>query len=168
MTVGRTPSVALAVLLLVMPGCSITWREPQLEPLNTNRFYDADLEATCDAAQSVVEGLGLEVDDSQREERACLIATDYKVLADAGEDPLEHLGDVALIGPGPFIGGRYTVTVTGRGSRDGGTRLKVVTRIEGYINQEFGYQVLRSTGLIEERVFERVGSRLGAEPQLTR
>lgn len=168
MSVGRIPSVALAVLLLVLPGCTITWREPQLEPLNTNRFYDAELEAACEAAESVVRSLGLEVDESQREERACLIATDYKVLADAGEDPLEQLDEVALIGPGPFIGGRYTVTVTGRGSRDGGTRLKVVTRIEGYINEEFGYQVLRSTGVIEERVFERVGDRLGAEPLVTR
>lgn len=168
MAAARTPVIVLVSLLMALPACTITWREPELVPLDTNRFYDAGLEETCDAAEQVIGELGLEMEETQREERACLLATDYNVFADQGEDPIRNLDEVAIIGPGPFIGGRYTLTVTGRSSRDGGTRLKVVTRIEGYINEEFGYQVLRSTGVIEERVFDAVSNRVGAEPQPTR
>lgn len=159
----------LAIAILVaLPACKITWREPTLEPLNTNRFYDAELEETCEASTSVLEEFELEIDETQREEGACLIETDYRVLPDTGEDPIDHLEEVAITGRGPFIGGRYAVTITGRASRDEGTRLKVVTRIEGYINEEFGYQVLRSEGLIEDRIFQAVGDRLGVDPVETR
>lgn len=155
---GRALSV---VLLVALPACKITWREPRLEPLNTNRFYAAELEATCTAARDMVQQFGLEVTEFQDEERACLVDTDWRVLPDSGEDAIDHLDEVAITGPGPFIGGRYTVTITGRASRDAGTRLKVVARIEGYVNEEFGYQVLRSKGLIESRMFAAVGTTLG-------
>lgn len=156
--------VLSAALLVALPACKITWREPRLEPLNTNRFYAAELDETCDAARNAVQEFGLEVSEFRGEEGACLVDTGWHVLSDTGEDPLNHLEDVAIVGPGPFIGGRYTVTVTGRASRDEGTRLRVVTRIEGYINEEFGYQVLRSKGLLEERMFAEIGDRLGTPP----
>ena len=166
----RHPSRAwLAIVILAaLPACKITWREPTLQPLNTNRFYAAELSEACQAARAVVTSFGLEVTEMTEQERACLVDTDFKVLADDGDDPTEHLNRVAFTGAGRFIGGRYTVTVTGRGVRDGGTRVKVVTRVEGYINEEFGYQVLRSTGLLEERMFADIGQRLGVDAQETR
>ena len=162
---ARLPAL---MCLLALPACQITWREPKLEPLNSNRFYAAELPGTCDALESVIADFGLTSKEVRREESACLVETDFRVLADSGDDPIDHLRRIAIIGPGPFIGGRYTVTLTGRGVRDGGSRVKVVARVEGYINEEFGYQVLRSTGLIEGRMFASLGETLGTEPVETR
>ena len=154
----------LLPLLLSMGACQITWREPVIEPLNTNRFYDAELAPTCDAAEEVVQSLGLILEDVQRENNACLLDTGFSVFSDEGDDPMNHLGRVAMVGAGGFIGGRYTITVTTRDVRNGGTRVRVSTRIEGYVNEEFGYQVLRSNGVIESNVFDAIGMRLGAAP----
>lgn len=151
-------------MLLVMGGCQITWREPVIEPLNTNRFYDAELAPTCDAAEQVVQALGLTLGDVQRENNACLLDTEFRVFSDEGDDPMNHLGRVAMVGAGGFIGGRYTLTVTTRDVRNGGTRVRVSTRIEGYVNEEFGYQVLRSNGLIESNIFDAIGDQLGTTP----
>lgn len=160
----RLARVLSAAVLVTLPACKITWREPTLEPLNTNRFYAAELNAVCDASRDTLEDLGLAETEFRQEDGACLLDTGWRVLSDTGEDPTNHLDEVAIIGPGPFIGGRYTVTITGRASRDEGTRLRVVTRIEGYINQEFGYQVLRSKGLLEDRIFAAIGDELGTPP----
>ena len=154
----------LLPLLLGMSACQITWREPVIEPVNTNRFYDAELEPTCDAAEQVVQSLGLALEDVQREDSACLLDTKFRVFSDEGDDPTNHLGRVAMVGAGGFIGGRYTLTVTTRDVRNGGTRVRVSTRIEGYVNEEFGYQVLRSNGLLERSIFEAIGAQLGAPP----
>jgi hypothetical protein len=156
--------LALVPLLLTFGACQITLREPVIEPLNTNRFFDAALEPTCDAAEQVVEALGLAIEDVQREGNACLLDTKFKVFSDEGDNPLDHLAKVAMVGAGGFIGGRYTLTVTTRDVRNGGTRVRVSSRIEGYVNEEFGYQVLRSNGTIEAGVFDAIGSRLGAAP----
>ena len=118
------------LVLLALPACQITWREPVLQPLNSNRYYDSGLETTCAAALQVVTRLGLSVKESQEEERACLLETDFKVLSDFGDDPTEYLDKVAFVGVGPFIGGRYTLTVTTRDVRNSGTRVKVTTRVE--------------------------------------
>ncbi len=152
------------LVLFALPACQITWREPVLQPLNSNRYYDSSLEITCAAAREVVTRLGLSVKESQEEERACLLETVFKVLSDSGDDPTEYLDKVAFVGVGPFIGGRYTLTVTTRDVRNSGTRVKVTTRVEGYVGEEFGYQVLRSKGLIEERVFAAIGESIGATP----
>lgn len=154
----------LLPLLLSVGACQITWREPVIEPLNTNRFYDAELASTCDAAEQVVQALGLTLEDVQRQDNACLLDTKFSVFSDSGDDPMDHLGQVAMVGAGGFIGGRYTLTVTTRDVRNGGTRVRVSTRIEGYVNEEFGYQVLRSNGLIESNIFDAIGARLGAAP----
>ncbi len=164
MPTRRPVRASLLLVVLALPACQITWREPVLQPLNSNRYYDSTLETTCAAAEQVVTRLGLTVKESQQEERACLLETEFKVLSDIGEDPTEHLDRVAFVGVGPFIGGRYTLTVTTRNVRDSGTRVKVSTRVEGYINEEFGYQVLRSRGIIEERVFAAIGVSVGAAP----
>ncbi len=154
----------LLPLLLVTGACQITWREPVIEPVNTNRFFDAELAPTCDAAEQVVQALGLALEDVQREDTACLLDTKFSVFPDEGDDPIDHLKSVAMVGAGGFIGGRYTLTVTTRDVRNGGTRVRVSTRIEGYVNEEFGYQVLRSNGLLERSIFDAIGVKLGADP----
>ena len=163
-TLRGTRAFLALPLLLLLPACQITLREPVIEPLNTNRFYDAELEATCDAVDETVRAYGLVIEDTQREGTACLIDTEFKVFSDVGDDPINRLDRVAFVGVGGFIGGRYAVTVTTRNVRNGGTRVRVSTRIEGYVNEEFGYQVLRSNGLIEGRMFSDIGERLGAPP----
>ncbi len=154
----------LLVALAALPACTITWREPTIQPLNTSRFYAAELNPTCDAAQQAAATLGVPIQEVQQQERACLISTDFKVLPDTGENPLDHLKEVAWVGVGGFIGGRYSLTITARTVRDGGTRVRITTRIEGYVNEEFGYQVLRSKGLIESHLFDAIGQRLGTPP----
>ena len=169
MRIRRSAQRGLLLPLLLSAGaCQITWREPVIEPLNTNRFYDAALEPTCDAAEQVVQALGLTLEDVQREDTACLLDTEFSVFSDEGDDPMNHLGRVAMVGAGGFIGGRYTLTVTTRDVRNGGTRVRVSTRIEGYVNEEFGYQVLRSNGLIESNIFDAIGAQLGAAPEQAR
>ena len=158
----RLVRASTLLVVLALSACQITWREPVLQPLNSNRYYDSALETTCKAAEQVVLRFGLSVKESKAEERACLLETNFKVLSDAGDDPTEHLDRIALVGVGPFIGGRYILTVTTRNVRDSGTRVKVTARVEGYISEEFGYQVLRSRGLIEERVFTAIGDTVGA------
>jgi len=156
-----SPRPFVAGLLLLVSACTITWKEPVLEPLNSSRFYAAEIGDTCTAVQKVISDFGFQIKDDQRQEKACLIDTEFKVFSDTGDDPTEHLKKVAWTGAGGFIGGRYTMTVTSRNARDGGTRVRVTTRIEGYVNEEFGYQVLRSRGLIEDRVFGAIGTQLG-------
>jgi hypothetical protein len=164
----RALRLAILPLLLSFGACQITWREPTIEPLNTNRFFDSGLDQTCDAAEQVVQQIGLAIEDVQREDNACLLETDFKVFSDEGDNPMDHLGRVAMVGVGGFIGGRYTLTVTTRDVRNAGTRVRVTTRIEGYVNEEFGYQVLRSNGTIETTVFDAIGARLGETAQQAR
>jgi len=164
----RTWRVLATLTILALPACTITWREPTLQPLNANRFYASAVNTTCHAAEQVIKDFGLTIKSAQYEERACLIETDFKVLSDTGDEPANHLKKVAWTGVGGFIGGRYTVTATGRSVRDGGTRVRVTTRIEGYINEEFGYQVLRSRGVIEDALFASLGEAVGEPPTETR
>lgn len=158
------PRLCGLLLLILLPACQLTFREPRLEPLNTSRFYDAEIGPTCDALAEMASELGLPVESDQREDNACLIETGFRVFSDTGGDPTDNLKTAAHIGVGGFIGGRYWLTLTGRDVRDGGTRVRATVRIEGYINEEFGYQVLRSRGVIEQRIFDGVGTRLGAAP----
>lgn len=152
-----------AMLLVALPACSITWRQRPIEPLDTDRTYAAGFEDAWAAIERTVTGIELEVRDRQQEDGVGLLETGYSVLSDTGDD-INRLDKIAYAGPGGFIGGRYTLTVTVRSLRSGDTRVKVNTRIEGYVNEEFGYQVLRSRGLIEDRIFTRIGTALGTEP----
>ena len=152
-----------ALLLLALPACTVTWRQRPIEPLDTDRTYAAAFEETWAAVERTVAGMEMEVRDRQQEGGVGLLETGYRVLSDMGDD-VNRLERIAYIGPGGFIGGRYTLTVTVRSLRSGDTRVKVNTRIEGYVNEEFGYQVLRSRGLIEDRIFTQIGTALGTEP----
>ncbi len=156
--------LTLALMLLSLPACTIHWRQPRIEPLNTNRIYDAEFSGACAAAESVIAEFGLSVKESRQEDNACLVESGFRVFPDTGDKPTDHLDRVAITGAGGFIGGRYTVTLTVRGVRNESTRVKVVTRVEGYINEEFGYQVLRSTGVIEREMFAALGRLLGTTP----
>lgn len=161
MTIRGLSRLALvAGLLAAVPACTITWREPTIEPLDNDRVYAAGLESACAAAERVVRDFGLEVQETREQGGACLVESDFRVLPDIGDDPVDHLDEVAYVGVGGFIGGRYAVTVTAR-SREDNTRIKVVTRIEGYVNEEFGYQVLRSRGVIEREMFAALADHLG-------
>jgi hypothetical protein len=149
-------------MLASVMGCQVTFREPKLEPLNTSRFFEAELGPTCDALEAMAGSLGLAIENIRREDTACMVETGFRVFSDTGDDPANHLSRAAYTGVGGFIGGRYFLTLTGRDVRDGGSRVRATVRIEGYINEEFGYQVLRSKGVIEERIFAGVAERVGA------
>lgn len=165
MSNARTlPRLCSLLLLVLLPACQLTFREPRLEPLNTSRFYDAEIGPTCDAMAAMAAELGVPIESDQREDNACLIQTGFRVFSDTGDDPTQKLRTAAHTGVGGFIGGRYWLTLTGRDVRDGGTRVRATVRVEGYINEEFGYQVLRSRGVIEQRIFDGIGARLGAPP----
>lgn len=161
----RSP-VAAALLLLSLPACSVQFREPTIERLDPDRSYDAACDPTWGTTQEVLEELGAEISEIERRDQAGLITTDFTVLSDIGAD-INHLDRVAYSRGGSFIGGRYALTVTVRCLQDGRSKVKVVTRIEGYMGEELGYQVLRSTGLLEREIFRRIGARLGAEPAAT-
>lgn len=159
--------LAVIILLLVaLPGCTITWREPTIEPLDNDRVYRTSLEPACDAAEQVVRDFGFEVKETRGQGDACLVESDFQVFPDVGERPSDHLDEVAYVGAGGFIGGRYAVTLSAR-AREDNTRIKVVTRIEGYVNEEFGYQVLRSKGIIEREMFSALAEQLGTPAEQT-
>ena len=61
----RAQSAILLIPVLLITGCQVTWREPVIEPLNTNRFYDAQLGDTCDAVEVVVQDLALQIEDTR-------------------------------------------------------------------------------------------------------
>ena len=161
-TNDRSPLV-VALLLVALPACQITWRQRPVEPLDRDRKYEMQYDQTWVAVQQVMRGFGLEVKEQRQEGDVGLVDTEFKVLSDTDED-VNRLNKVAYTGPGGFIGGRYAMTVTVRGLNSGETKVKVVTRVEGFINEEYGYQVLRSTGLLENEVFVRIGNQLGTEP----
>lgn len=159
----RVQRVAAAALLLWLPACSVSVREPTIEPLDTDRRYQAACDPTWESTLGVIEEMPPAVEERERRERAGLITTGFAVLSDTGAE-INHLDQVAFSRGGRFIGGRYALTVTVRCLEEQETKVKVVSRIEGYVNQEMGYQVLRSKGLLEEEVFARIGESLGTPP----
>lgn len=154
----------VAVLLASLPACTITFREKPLLPVENDRNFSVGFQEGCwNTTQTVVEGFGPEIKEVRLEEenRAGLIVTDFAVLPDTGPD-VKHLKKVAHTGNAGFIGGRYALTVTVREIRGERCKVKVVSRIEGYLGQEYGYQVLRSTGLLEEEILTRIGQELSS------
>lgn len=160
----RTRVVA-ALMLLALPACSVTFRQKPIEPLDTDRNYDTTIQAAWSGVKQVIEEWPYRISDESfdADNNAGMIVTDYWVLPDLGEDH-HQLKKVAYAQGAPFIGGRYTLTATVREIRGGHAKVKVVARIEGYMGEEYGYQVLRSTGLIEETIFNRLNETLGAVP----
>lgn len=155
----------VGLLLLALPACTITFREKPIEPLDTDRNFPVALDSCWETTSDVIRQFPPEIKESrfEPENEAGLIVTDFAVLPDRGE-PHQHLDNIAYSRGARFIGGRYTLTTTLRKIRDGSCKVKVVARIEGYLGEEYGYQVLRSKGLLEETVFNRIEQRLGTAP----
>lgn len=136
-----------------------TWRQPEIQPLQPVRYAAATVADVCAAMRDVLGSLDLELLEDTGEDAACVLETDYKRLTETGGN-IERLDDVAYLGnQGFFAHGRYLVTATMRATSEG-SRIRVTVRIEGY---DGGYRQLRSRGLIERAVFERLADNLGIE-----
>lgn len=151
---------AAAVLLLALPACTITFRERPLEPVDDDRNFDAPVQETWEVVQEVVHGFVDEIQRVEFEDDAGIIVTEFAVLPDVGP-PHQQLDEVALAQGYPFIGGRYSLTVTVRQVQGGQSKVRVVPRLEGYLGEEYGYQTLRTTGVLEQELFNRISGRLG-------
>lgn len=147
---------------LLATACSVTWRQPEIRPLNPVRQFAVPAAALCDALLGALGELDLEAEAVTIEADACLVETGYRRLT-GGDDPLEQLREVAHTAGGDFFShGRFLVTASVR-ELDEGSRIRLTTRIEGF---DAGYRVLRSTGLIEEELFERIAAKLkGPAPE---
>jgi hypothetical protein len=166
-SLSRIPTrLAAAALLLALPACTVTFRRKPIEPIDNDRNYDVDVAACWDSSRQVVTDFtsGIEREDFDATKNTGLLVTDYAVFADTGDDDWRHLKRVAYSQGAPFIGGRYQLTLTTRTIRGGACKVRVVARIEGYMGEEYGYQALRSTGVLEQQIFDRISTALGTEP----
>lgn len=154
---------AAVALLLTLPACTITFRKKPLEPVDDDRSFDAPVTRTWEVVQDVVTDFVDEIERTEFEDDAGIIVTEFAVLPDTGPR-YQHLDEVALAQGYPFIGGRYSLTVTVRQVQGGQSKVRVVPRLEGYLGQEYGYQALRTTGVLEQELFNRISQRLGVEP----
>lgn len=154
---------AAIVLLLVLPACTITFRKKPLEPVDDDRSFDAPVARTWEVVQQVVTDFVKGVERVEFEDDAGIIVTEFAVLPDTGPD-YQRLDEVALAQGYPFIGGRYSLTVTVRQVQGGQSKVRVVPRLEGYLGEEYGYQALRTTGVLEQELFNRISNQLGVAP----
>ena len=153
-------------LLIALPACSVTFRRKPIEPLDNDRNYEVAIEQCWETSKQVVTDFvsGIEDQTYAPGNQAGMIVTEFAILSDTGDDDYNHLKRVAYARGASFIGGRYQLTVTTRLIRGGRCKVRIVARIEGYMGEEFGYQTLRSTGVIEEEIFGRISTALGTEP----
>lgn len=163
----RSPGLAIA--LVVTAACSVTWRQPEIKPLNPTRQYPATVAAACGAVIAALQQLDMVVDDAQgaaaategSAAAACLVQTEHRRLPESG-DSFNYLDKVAYVGPADFFShGRVAVTTSVRAAAGELTRVRLTTRIEGY---DAGYRLLRSRGLIEEALFARIEQMLDVSP----
>jgi hypothetical protein len=165
--VKRIPTrLAAIVLLLALPGCTVTFRRKPIEPIDNDRNYEVDVTECWDASRQVVADFanGVESESFEPQNQAGMLVTDYAVFADTGDEDWRHLRRVSYSQGAPFIGGRYQITLTTRTMRGGACKVRVVARIEGYMGEEYGYQALRSNGTLEQEIFGRISIALGTEP----
>ncbi len=156
----RTQTILALLLAALVPACSVTLREPVVQPLDPSRIYATDLEPVCDALEATLAGLGLTIANTVAERTACLSETEHLRLSDTG-DAINHLDEVAYVGNQNFFShGRYLLAVSARPGPQG-VSVRVTSRIEGY---DAGYRLLRSTGLIEQTFFDRLSEQLATEP----
>lgn len=149
------------VLLAALPACSVTWRRPEVAPLDPVRVYPVAGSSACDAALQVLEELGLDGKATMRREQACILESDYQRLG-TGPAGFDRLQDVAYVGGADlFSHGRYLLTASIREGDDGNARVRFTARIEGY---DGGYRTVRSNGAVEKDAFERLSRRLGIDP----
>jgi hypothetical protein len=165
--VNRIPTrLAAVVVLIALPACTVTFRRKPIEPIDNDRNYAVDVVACWDSSQQAIADFvdGIESASFDPSNSTGLLVTDYAVFADTGDADWRHLKRVAYSQGAPFIGGRYQLTLTTRTIRGGACKVRVVARIEGYIGEEYGYQALRSTGVLEQEIFNRISAALGLEP----
>ncbi len=161
----RHHSLLAGTLLLVAVttplGCQVTWREPEVQQPDPVVIFPAELARTCAQLRVTVRLLGSALDKDTLEADACLLESAHIELTDTG-DPIDHLDEVAYVGnPNPFSSARYKITATVRPTTQGNVRVHLATRIEGF---DGDYRVLRSRGLIERTVVERLAELLGVKP----
>ena len=155
------PYALTALLIVALPACSITLREPEVQPLNPLRTYADRPANVCEAVANVITALPMSITADNRQDDSCLIETDYRRINDTGEE-LDRLRDVAYVGNQNFFShGRFLLTVAIRSTGETTVRVRITSRIEGY---DAGYQHLRSTGQIENAVFDRLSEELGSDP----
>ena len=163
----RVPTrVAAVVLLLALPACTVTFRRKPIEPIDNDRNFEVGVETCWQTSRQVVVDFTSGVEDEQYDttNQTGLLVTDYAVFSDTGDEDFNHLRRVAYSQGAPFIGGRYQLTLTTREIRGGSCKVRVVARIEGYMGEEYGYQALRSTGILEQELFDRISGALGVAP----
>ncbi len=167
-TLTRVPIrvIAVVVLLVALPACTVTFRRKPIVPLDNDRNFDIGVQTCWDTSRQVVTDFasGIDDEDFDPQNKAGLLVTKYAVFSDSGPDDWRHLKKVAYSQGAPFIGGRYQLTLTTRTIRGGACKVRVVARIEGYMGEDYGYQALRSTGLLEQEIFDRISKALGTEP----
>jgi len=158
--------LAALVCLLALPACTVTFRRKPIEPIDSDRNFDINVQECWNASRQVVADFANGVDEESFDATAetGLLVTKYAVFADTGEEDWKYLRRVSYSQGAPFIGGRYQLTLTARHLRGGACKVRVVARIEGYMGEEYGYQALRSTGVIEQEIFDRISAQLGIEP----
>lgn len=158
--------IAVVLLLAALPACTVTFRRKPIVPIDNDRNFDVDVQSCWDTSTKVVADFTSGVDEQEfdPQNNTGLMVTKYAVFSDSGDNDWQHLKRVAYAQGAPFIGGRYQLTLTTRTIRGGACKVRVVARIEGYMGEEYGYQALRSTGLLEQEIFDRISAALGTEP----
>ena len=146
---------------LFVAGCSVTWRQPEIRPLNPVRTYAVALEDACEAVPAAYGTLEIEVAERREAQGSCLFESAPRTLT-GGDERLERLRDIAYVSAADsFTRGRYTVTAALRRGAGGDVRIRLTARIEGY---EGAYRVLRSNGTLEDELFARISAILGVDP----
>ena len=166
LTTGAIRVVTAVVLVVALPACTVTFRRKPIVPIDNDRNYNVSVQTCWDTSKKVVTDFtsGVEEEDFDPQNNAGLLVTRYAVFSDSGENDWQYLREVSYSQGAPFIGGRYQLTLTTRTVRGGACKVRVVARIEGYMGEEYGYQALRSTGLLEQEIFNRISADLGTEP----
>lgn len=158
--------IAAGVLLTTLPACTVTFRRKPIEPIDNDRNFAVEMPDCWGTSRQIVADFagGVDQEDFDIQNNTGLMVTRYAVFADTGNEDWRHLRRVSYSQGAPFIGGRYQLTLTTRVIRGGACKVRVVARIEGYMGEEYGYQALRSTGLLEQELFDRISTQLGVEP----
>lgn len=156
------PATALLLLVLASPlACQVTWRQPEVHQLNPVVVFPSEFTRTCKQLRDTIRLLGTALEEDTVERDACLFESAHIELTGVG-DPINHLDEVAYLGnQNSFSRGHYVITATVRPTAQGNTRVHLTTRIEGF---DGDYRVLRSRGLIERTVINRLSKLLGVEP----
>jgi len=156
------PATAILLLALAMPlACQVTWREPEVHQPNPVVIFPSELARTCSQLRDTIRLLGTALEENTVERDACLFESAHIQLTGSG-DPINHLDEVAYLGnQNAFSRGRYVITASVRPTAQGNTRVHLALRIEGF---DGDYRVLRSRGLIERTVIERLTDLLGVDP----